>query len=153
MTGLGGRLTRCMGVSVVTTVVSITTIVVATAGLGIAAAVANVVATSLATIPSYHLNRRWTWGRRDRSDPWREIVPFWVLAFCGLALSTVTVGLADSWASHRHLAPTAHLATILVGHLGGFGLLWVAQFIILDTVLFARRSGPTVNPAEGRTGG
>ncbi|MGZ4690471.1 MAG: GtrA family protein [Acidimicrobiia bacterium] len=136
---LVGRLTRCMSVSVITTIISLTIIVVATAVFGIAAAVANIIATSIATVPSYSLNRRWTWGRRDRSDPWREVLPFWVLAFCGLALSTVTVGMADAWAAHMHLAPIVHTATILAGHLGGFGLLWVLQFVLLDKVLFAAR--------------
>jgi hypothetical protein len=27
----------------------------------------------------------------------------------------------------------------MVGHLGGFGLLWIVQFMLLDRVLFARR--------------
>jgi putative flippase GtrA len=138
--GLLGRLSRCMGVSVVTTAISLSTIILATAVFGIAAAVANVLATSIATVPSYHLNRRWTWGRRDRSNPWREVLPFWILAFCGLALSTLTVGMADTWASHTHLSSTGHLATILVGHLGGFGVLWVLQFVLLDRVLFTTRT-------------
>ncbi len=135
--GLVGRLTRCLSVSVVTTVISLSTIVVATTLFGVGAALANVIATSIATVPSYHLNRRWTWGRRDRSDAWREMVPFWVLSFCGLALSTATVGIADSWAAHTHLTPAVHTAMLLVGHLGGFGVLWIFQFVLLDRVLFA----------------
>jgi putative flippase GtrA len=135
--GIIGRLTRCMGVSVITTVISLATIVIATAGFGIGAALANIIATTIATIPSYHLNRRWTWGRTDRSHPLREVLPFWVLSFAGLALSTLTVSIADSWAYHAHLAPVLHTGAILVGHLGGFGLLWIFQFILLDRVLFA----------------
>jgi dolichol-phosphate mannosyltransferase len=136
---LVGRLARCMSVSAITTVISFTVIVLATAVFGLVAALANVIATSIATVPSYSLNRRWTWGRRDRSDVWREVVPFWVLAFLGLALSTVTVGIADSWAAHMHLTPGVHTATILAGNLGGYGLLWVLQFALLDTVLFRIR--------------
>jgi putative flippase GtrA len=127
-----------MGVSVVTTVMSLGIIVVATAGFAVGAALANIIATAIATVPSYSLNRRWTWARRDRSDPWREVLPFWVLSFAGLALSTVTVALADSWAYRAHLAPMAHTVAILTGHVGGFGLLWVLQFVLLDRVLFAR---------------
>lgn len=154
---LAGRLTRCMSVSVITTVISFTVIIVATAVFGIVAALANVIATSIATIPSYSLNRRWTWGRRDRSDPWREVLPFWVLAFCGLALSTATVGLADSWASHMHLTATVHTVADLGGNLGGYGLLWILQFALLDQVLFRARpdamtlaaaDAPTVDPDD-----
>jgi putative flippase GtrA len=134
------RLARCMSVSVVSTSVSLSTLVLATVVFGIPAAIANIVATTLATFPSYHLNRRWTWGRRDRSDPWRETLPFWILAFSGLALSTVAVGLADSWAAAMHLAPTVRTATVLTAHLSGFGALWIVQFILLDRVLFGRHA-------------
>ncbi len=132
------RVRRCLSVSVVTTVISVTTLVLTTAVFGVEAWIANVIATSLATVPSFHLNRRWTWGRTDASDPLREVLPFWIMAFCGLALSTVTVGMADSWAARTQLPASMHLGAILAGHLGGFGLLWVAQFVILDRVLFAR---------------
>jgi putative flippase GtrA len=143
------RIRRCLSVSVVTTIVSVTTLVLATTVLGMVAWAANILATSIATVPSYHLNRRWTWGRRDGSDPWREVLPFWGMAFCGLALSTVTVGIADSWAAHSHLPPVLHLGAVLTGHLGGFGLLWVAQFVILDRVLFAPRPLSPIDAAPG----
>jgi hypothetical protein len=32
-----------------------------------------------------------------------------------------------------------HTVLLLTAHLSGFGLLWIAQFIILDRVLFADR--------------
>ena len=132
------RVRRCLSVSVVTTIISISTLVTATALFGVEAWIANIIATSLATVPSFHLNRRWTWGRTDASDPLREVLPFWIMAFMGLALSTVTVGIADSWALRMQLPPSLQLGAILAGHLGGFGLLWVAQFIVLDRYLFAR---------------
>lgn len=138
--GVRARLARCMGVSVVSTAVCFTTLILMTAVFGIAAALANVFATAIATVPSYHLNRRWTWGRRDRSNPWRELVPFWALAFCGLALSTVTVAIGDVWAASLHLVPVLRTATVLVSHLGGFGALWILQFVLLDRVLFGRSS-------------
>ena len=127
-----------MSVSVVTTVISLSTLTFATVALGLTAWLANVVATAVATGPGYHLNRRWTWGRRDASDPWREIAPFWVLSFLGLALSTVAVGVTDVWASHAHLDGAVRALTVSAAHVSGFGLLWVVQFVLLDRVLFAR---------------
>jgi putative flippase GtrA len=127
-----------MSVSVITTVISLLTLATATAAFGMRAWITNVIATSIATVPSYYLNRRWTWGKSDASDPWREVLPFWVLSFAGLALSTISVGLADAWAAGAHLAPPVHTFTLLVAHLSGFAVLWVAQFILLDRVLFGR---------------
>ncbi len=132
------RLRRCATVSVITTLLSLASLVILTVVFSVPAMLANVTTTALATVPSYHLNRRWTWQRRDASDPWREIAPFWALSFAGLALSTITVGIADHWAATMSLAPALHTGAILVGHLGGFGLLWVAQFVLLDRVLFGR---------------
>jgi putative flippase GtrA len=137
------RLTRYSSVSVISTTVSVVVIVVATNVFALAAVVANIIATSIATVPSYHLNRRWTWARRDASNLWREVLPFWLFAFAGLALSTVTVALAASWTAHAHLAPELRTGAVLVGHLGGFGLLWILQFVLLDRVLFARRATST----------
>ena len=132
------RVVRCLGVSVITTVISVTTLAATTVGLGLEAWIANVVATTVATIPSYHLNRRWTWGKRDASDLWREVMPFWVLSFAGLVLSTVAVALSDSWLHGAHLGQPLHTFVILAAHLSGFGILWIAQFILLDRLLFTR---------------
>jgi putative flippase GtrA len=148
--GLVGRVTRCMGVSIVTTVISVTILAATTAGLGWAAWVANVTATAVATVPSYHLNRRWTWGKRDASSLWREIMPFWVLSFAGLVLSTIAVALTASWTSGVHFTPPLlHTVVLVAAHLSGFALLWVAQFVLLEKVLFADR-GPTFGAGAGQ---
>ena len=140
------RLVRCMGVSVITTIVSVTTLAATTMGLGLEAWVANVLATAVATVPSYHLNRRWTWGKQGASDLWREMLPFWVLSFAGLVLSTVAVALTDSWLHGSHLGQPLRTLVIVIAHLSGFGILWVAQFILLERVLFARRVSSLESP-------
>jgi putative flippase GtrA len=145
-TTLVTRVVRCMGVSVVSTVVSVTTLAAVTAGLGVEAWIANVVATAVATVPSYHLNRRWTWGKRDASDLWREVMPFWVLSFAGLVLSTIAVALTDSWLHGAHLVDPLRTVVLVLAHLSGFGLLWVAQFLLLERVLFVNR--PPLEPAR-----
>ena len=137
------RVERCMTVSVVTTVISLFTLALGTLVFGMTAWVANVVATAVATGPSYSLNRRWTWGRRDASALWREVLPFWLLSFAGLALSTIAVGAADAWAGSISLTPTLHTLLLLGAHLFGFGALWIVQFILLDRVLFRTGLGQT----------
>jgi putative flippase GtrA len=130
-----------MGVSVITTLVSVTTLTVAVLGFGIAAWLANVTATAVGTVPSYRLNRRWTWGKRDPSDLWREVLPFWVLSFAGLVLSTIAVALTATWIHGAHLgSPVLRTGAILTAHLSGFGILWIAQFVLLDRVLFVNRA-------------
>jgi len=96
----------------------------------------SVVAVTVGTIPSYELNRRWTWRKSGPSHLWREIVPFWVMSFIGLVLSTACVYVAEQWAEGRHMSK-AHTALLLNGaSLAAFGVLWVGKFLIINHLLF-----------------
>src|SRR4051812_34628626 len=57
---------------------------------------ANVSAVAVSTVPSYVLNRHWAWGKRGKSHLWKEVVPFWALAFVGLAFSTWAADWAET---------------------------------------------------------
>ncbi len=107
------------------------------------AEVANVIATAITTIPSYYLNRAWAWGKSGKSHLWREVVPFWVIAFISLVLSTLVVGLASREAVH--LSQRHEVQTILVelGNLATYGVMWLAKYFIFNKVLFVggERSG------------
>ena len=54
----------------------------------------NVIATAVASVPAYYLNRTWTWGKTGRSKVWREVVPFWTISFTAMVISTAAVGVA-----------------------------------------------------------
>src|ERR1039457_4247196 len=96
--GVARRVVRCFSVSVLTTGLSLATLAVLPTSLAVTAWTANVVAPALGTAVSYRLNRRWVWSRHGASDPWREVAPFWVLAFAGLVLSSLAVAGTDAWA-------------------------------------------------------
>jgi putative flippase GtrA len=89
---------------------------------------ANVAAVTLSSIPAYLINRAWVWNKTSGHSIKREIVPFWTLAFLGLLLSTI---LVDYVTDH-----TDNDLLILMANWGGFAILWVAKFFILDKVLF-----------------
>ena len=101
---------------------------------------AVLVATAVATVPSYELNRRWAWGESGKRDMWKQVVPFWVLSFAGLAFSLVVVSLAQSVADHHHLSRVVRTGLLDLAYIGGYGLLWVGKFLILNKILFAQRS-------------
>lgn len=133
------RLSRCMGVSIFTTLLSMG-VLVTMISAGRAAWVANVVATAVGTVPSYLLNRRWVWGRHGAGDPWREVLPFWLLSFVGLGLSTGAVLVADRLCAGIGLVGSARTLALLAANVSAFGVLWVAQFLLLDRVLFRVRA-------------
>ena len=113
---------------------------------------ANIFAVGVSAIPSYYLNRAWAWGKRGRSHLMKEVVPFWGLAFLGLAGSTWAVRIA-----HSHVHDTSRLMQALVvnaANLGAFGVLWVGKFIIFNELMFKHHPEVLADePAlDGRTG-
>jgi putative flippase GtrA len=126
-------------VSLVSVGVSQSVLVVAFGMLHWTAQLANMVACAIATVPSYYLNRSWTWGRRGRSHLWKEVVPFWALAFLGLALSTWAADLGSTLASHAAASHAATTAIVMTAALLAFAVLWIGKFAIFSTMLFGER--------------
>jgi len=133
------QLLRYGAVSIISTCVGLTVLGVLVATSALSPGWANVVATAVGTVPSFELNRRWVWRKTGRRSLMTEILPFWVLSFSGLAISTLTVMLVAEWATTRALGATARTLTVEGAHLAGFGLLWIVQFLVLDRLLFGRR--------------
>ena len=92
------------------------------------AVASNIFAVTVTSVPAYFASRYWIWGKNDKNRFWGEVVPFWGLAIAGLVLSTIFVAIASTWSDSTVMVSLANLA--------GFGVLWVAKFLILDEVLF-----------------
>lgn len=106
------------------------------------AVVCNLIASAVAALPSYYLNRNWAWRRTGRSHLWREVVPFWVLAFVGLGMSLGAVDLAEALG---HSLGLSHLVVSLMVEVASFtayGLVWVGKFVIFNTLMFVDRPAP-----------
>ncbi|NNN19952.1 MAG: hypothetical protein HKL84_08895 [Acidimicrobiaceae bacterium] len=103
------------------------------------ATTSNFVAVAVSAVPSYYMNRAWAWGKTGRSHLFKEIVPFWGLAFLGLILSLWAVGAAEHFALIHHF-PHLEVAVIVnVASIGAFGVLWIGKFIIFNKVIFAKK--------------
>ena len=98
----------------------------------------SIIAVGAGTVPSYELNRRWTWRKNGPSHLWREIVPFWVMSFVGLVFSTVCVYLAERWAEDRDLTKAKTAFLLNLSSLAAFGMLWIGKFLIINHLLFHR---------------
>jgi putative flippase GtrA len=134
------RLVRYATVSVISTAVSLTILGVLVATNATTAEWANVVATAVGTVPSFELNRRWVWSRSGPRSLLAEIGPFCALSFAGLGISTLAVSVAAGWASSSGLGVTARTLAAEAANIASFGTLWVAQYVILDRILFTPRS-------------
>jgi putative flippase GtrA len=130
------KLLRYAAVSAISTVVSLTILGVLVESRTTTPAWANVIATGVATIPSFELNRRWVWGKVGRRSVWAEMGPFLVWCFSEMALSTIVVNAASRWAVASRLGLDARTLVAVAANVATFGSLWVAQFAILDRLLF-----------------
>lgn len=90
---------------------------------------ANFWAVAISTLPTYYMSRQWVWQKRGKSSLYAEIVPFWVMTFLGLLLSTIAVVFLERRYPHNRVLAN-------VGNVAGFGALWLVKFFILDRILF-----------------
>lgn len=123
------KLVKYSSASVAGVVTSLTVLNVCLQVLGLAAITSNIIAVTISAIPNYLINRAWTFNKRGTHSFWREVVPFWSMAFLGLVLSTVVVAWADDRFGGNALVLSA-------ANVGSFGVLWVAKFFVLERVLF-----------------
>lgn len=97
-------------------------------GLGWGAIPANLVSVTLGAVPNYTINRYWTWHQTGKNRLWGEIVPFWVMSFLGMVVSLFTVAYAeDRWDTGLAVG---------LAQVAGFGVLWLAKFLVLDKVMW-----------------
>jgi putative flippase GtrA len=136
------QLLRYFAVSCVATGLSQTILATLVATRATSPATANVIATLAGVVPSFELNRRWVWGKRGRRSVAKEVVPFTVLSLSGLGLSTLAVWATSRWVDAHHVATAWRTLSVQTANLTAFGLVWIAQFVILDRVLFRHHNHP-----------
>ncbi len=131
----GRKIIRFTSVSVVSTLVSFTSISVLY-GFHIIKGViwATVTGNLIATLPSYYLNRSWTWGKHGRSHLTKEILPFWLMSGLGIGVSMI----GAAWARHEvhthHWAHVANTALVSFTNLASFGLFWVLKIMVFNRI-------------------
>ena len=104
--------------------------------VGAPAGVAAVLGNSTAAVPSYILNRYWAWGKNDKNRLFTEILPFWGLTLVGIGFSFLVGHEAGQVTRHNGITGAARLIILLAANIAGFGVLWVAKYIIFNKLLF-----------------
>lgn len=96
--------------------------------VGWAAVPANLASVTAGAVPNYLINRKWTWHQTGKNRLWGEVVPFWVMSALGMLLSLWAVSYAeDRWDT---------TIAVAIAQLSGFGVLWLAKFLVLDKVMW-----------------
>lgn len=145
----GRRLIKFASVSVISTVCTQLVLFLTYDVISLGSAIeCNVIATAVSTVPAYWLNRTWTWGKRGKSDLWREVVPFWVISFIGLVLSTVAVGLAAHNADAVSSSGFVRHVFVHMANIFAYALIWVGRYLIFNKYLFAHPAAEPVGEVE-----
>jgi putative flippase GtrA len=139
----GKKMLRYSATSVICVIISTTILTFLVGIIQWRAFPSSVTATAITTIPSYELNRRWAWGKSGRGHLWREVVPFWTMAFVGFAFSSWASVAAERLARRHHFSHVVHTGVVAVAFVGAFGVLWIGKFLILNKVLFAHHPEET----------
>ena len=92
-------------------------------------------ATCIATVPYYYLNRMWVFKKSGRSHLTKEVLPFWTIAFVSLVLSTLAVKFAGSQV-HAISSKNVRGAILVAANLATYGILWIAKFVVFNRILF-----------------
>jgi len=138
---------RYAAVSAISTVVSLSILGTLVWTGATSAGLANVIATGVATIPSFELNRRWVWRKSGHRSVWAEMGPFFIWTFAELALSTFVVSGAVRWATLARFGVGARTFVAEVANVATFGTLWILQFVLLDRILF-RNANASANAGD-----
>jgi putative flippase GtrA len=148
----GRKLYRYSLASVVAVVISVVLLIFFNGVIGLSAWVSSTLATAIAAVPNYEMNRKWAWGKTGRSHLWKEVVPFWALAFLGWAISTISVHAMETYAKHHHFSHIASTASVTIVYLAAFGVLWIGKFIIFNKLLFVHHLEDLPPELDGRSG-
>lgn len=108
--------------------------------LGWSFAVSNGVAVALSAGPAYVLARYWVWQKRSKNHFFKEVLPFWGLAFFGLVVSTLAAAIANDYTDAQIILNVVNLAS--------FGVIWVFKFFILDRFMFGKHHDGPDSAAE-----
>ena len=123
-------------VSVISVAVTLVTFVILNGLFRLDAVASNILAVTAGGIPSFWLNRRWAWGKKGKSHIWKEHIPFWVMNFTGLALSTWWVAMAEKWGMRNLDSHALRTAANAGANLAAFGVLWILKFMIFNRLFF-----------------
>ena len=95
---------------------------------------ATLFANLLATIPSYHLNRRWAWKKSGTSHWRKEVIPYWSMSLTGIAFSTLGAFAAKHLIHTHHWSHLINTGLVAFVNLVSFAIFWVLKMLVFNKI-------------------
>ena len=94
---------------------------------------ASIASAAVLTVPNFFANKHLVWKNTSKDNLHAQVVVFWVAAMLGVTLATLLTYLVDAAISgHGWTEKVA----VFFAQLTGFGIVWLARYVILDKWLF-----------------
>lgn len=127
-----GKLNRYTAVSIVAALANVIFYSSLLAFTDLHPTIANFTAALMVALPTFFVNRRWSWNVQRTHSVRREVLPYYLFTVANVTISTTVAWfLANAGASN----PILVVATVAV-----YTTTWVIRFLFLDRILFAARS-------------
>ena len=124
------RALRYCAVSAVNVVVGLGTLAYALEALDLTPVLANLTAWVVSTGPAYLMSRYWVWQQLGANSVKSEVLPFWIIAFVGLAMSSAAIAVLGMI--------TDNTPVLMLGTVVACGVAWVAKYLVLDGLLWPK---------------
>ena len=126
-----GKLNRYTAVSIVAALANVAIYSTLLQITALHPTVANVTAAMTVALPTFLVNRQWSWNVTRSYSVGREVLPYYLFTAANVTISTIVAWfLAEAGASN----PVLVSATV-----GVYTTTWVLRFFFLDRILFAAR--------------
>ena len=119
---------------------------------GTAPLIATLVAWVTGTVPSYLINRHWTWGHRNPSG--RELLPYAIISVVSAVLAAIVTTVTDNLVQDRIASHAWQTVLVSGSYLATYGVLFILKFVLFDRYVFAKKPSQLAEdaePAEART--
>ena len=131
----GRKLIRYTAASAMTTIVSLGAV---SAFYGFrwipSVLLATLAGNVVGVVPAYQLNRRWTWGKRGRSEFRREVAPFLSVSAIGIAFSQLGAWWAKHEVNTHHWSHLTNTALVAGANLLCFAIFWVLKLVVFNRI-------------------
>lgn len=95
--------------------------------IGLPVLLANLIAATVVSIPTYLASREWVWQVETQTSA-SEAAQYWTMTVCSVAAASLALAILDDSGMSEQV--------LVVTPLGVYTVLWFLRFLVLDKYLF-----------------
>lgn len=97
---------------------------------------ASIASAAILTLPNFFANKYLVWRDTNKENLRTQVLVFWVAAMLGVTLATLLTFWVERMVKNSDASATVERIAVFFAQLVGFGIIWVARYLVLDKWLF-----------------